>query len=469
MRTKPALWSGGLLLLTGCATFQEGAGFDEVRTLVGSRLHGKEVVWETGSEADKNAEERVHAILRDELSVDGAVQVALLKNPTLQATYQNLGVAQADVVQAGLLSNPVLTVERRFPKQALEVDVAQNFLDFFLLPLRSRIAAQAFQAARLEVSQAVLEHAFHTRSAFYTYQASLQLLDMRRSVVSATEASLEAARGQHQAGNIAVLKLQQEQALAVQAQLELAAAEAEAVEAREKLNVLMGLWGKDTHWRIVARLPDPPAAEHLPERLESVAVSQRPDLQAMRHEIEAQGRAVGLTRIEALIPELSVSSHYEREPEGEETTGPSIDLPLPIFNFGQGAVGLARARLEQTRRHYAALAIQIRSEVRASLAKMNLSRKRAQYFKDHLLPLQQTVVEQSQLFYNGMFLGVFELLQAKQAQIDAGRGYIETIRDYWLARTELESALGQELKLEMTSPAEPVPAPANSSHHHHHH
>ena len=95
-----------LLLLSGCATFDQRAGFSDVRTAVEERS-GKRVAWNLGTELDAEAAEDVRRLLAGPLTADAAIQVALLNNRGLQATYAELGVAQADVVQAGLLTNPV--------------------------------------------------------------------------------------------------------------------------------------------------------------------------------------------------------------------------------------------------------------------------------------------------------------------------------------------------------------------------
>ena len=86
-----------LVVLTGCATFDQRAGFSDVSTMVEARS-GKRVVWNLGTELDEQTAQEVRALLRDTLTADGAVQVALLNNRDLQALYAELGVAQADLV-----------------------------------------------------------------------------------------------------------------------------------------------------------------------------------------------------------------------------------------------------------------------------------------------------------------------------------------------------------------------------------
>ena len=162
-----------LLLVTGCATFDQRAGFSDVSTVVEARS-GKRVVWYRGAELGTQVDQEVRALLHDTLTVDRAVQVALLNNRDLQALYAELGVAQADLVQAGLLRNPVFDGNVRFlvgggGPAKVDLDVALDFLEIFYLPLRKRVAAARFEEAKLQVTGAVLDFAATVQAAFYRH------------------------------------------------------------------------------------------------------------------------------------------------------------------------------------------------------------------------------------------------------------------------------------------------------------
>ena len=116
-------------------------------------------------------------------------------------------------MEAGLLRNPTLGAEVRFPSHArlpIEFDVTQGFLDLFLLPARKRAAGAAFEAVKLRVTHQVLNTAAEVRASFYRAQGSAQLVDMRQNIVRATDASFDAARRLREAGNITELALANE-------------------------------------------------------------------------------------------------------------------------------------------------------------------------------------------------------------------------------------------------------------------
>ena len=155
---------------------------------------GGRVAWNQQTAEDQEVREAMQRLLQQDLTVDEAAQIALLNNRNLQATFEEIGIAQADLVEAGLLKNPVFSAEFRFPGKALEIDLIQDVLDLFILPLRKRVAESQFQAAKLRVTDAVLELWNETRSAYYTLQAAEQMLELRRSIAQATEASAESTQ-----------------------------------------------------------------------------------------------------------------------------------------------------------------------------------------------------------------------------------------------------------------------------------
>src|SRR6266699_5496137 len=298
LRKPFLLW--GTVALAGCAHVDPNPAFRELANTVHLRT-GKRVQWNRGSAGDAQAQAAVTSLLSRAFTADSAVQVALLNNRDLQATYEELGIAQADLVEAGLLRNPIFTFERRFPGQALEADLLKEFIDILLLPLRKRIAAAQFEAAKLRVGHEILKTAAEVRAAFYEHQGDQQLVDLRKTVADATERTAEAALRMHQEGNLKSLDLANEQASHAQAKIELAKAQSEAVQTREKLNKLMGAFGTQTNWTVASRLPELPGGEVSTSQLESRAIQQRLDLAAARQEFIAQARSLGIARADAIL------------------------------------------------------------------------------------------------------------------------------------------------------------------------
>lgn len=457
----------GLLLLlsaavsAGCASVPADAGLQEVRDSV-SRRSGYNVVWDSNGPDDRAIEEHVRALFAEALTADRAVEVALWNNRDLQADLAGLGIARADLLEASLPRNPVASFEIRSPSpiRPFEIAIMQTLLDLIQLPRRKRIAAAEFEQIKLATGGRVLELAAEVWRAFYEAQAAEQRLALERSVADAARASSELAQRQFKVGNITSLMLENQQALYEQAKLAVARAETERLLTRERLNRVMGTWGADTGWTIAPALPALPQEEVRPEGLESLAVEARLDLAAARAQVEAAARAVPGARLER-IGEFGFGVHIEREDSGETTTGPSVEFALPLFNQGQAAAARAHARLIQSERKFTAIAVAVRNDVRSAWQRLSAARTVAGYYIEIVLPRRQRLVTLTQLEVTGMQMGVFQLLQAKQNEVQAERESVEAQREYWLARTELERAVGGPLLLQNRKALEAAPdAPA---------
>jgi outer membrane protein, heavy metal efflux system len=431
-----------LLSVTGCASVNLSAGFPEVSAAIEERAATK-IVWNSGTELDKEAEDRLRALLGRKLTVDDAVQIAMLNNRDLQAMYTDLGLAQADLVQAGLFKNPVLDAAVLFPlsggRPDLQLGVAVSLLDALYVPLRKRVAAARFEEAKLRVTGAVLDFAAQVRTAFYVHQANEQMVELRRTIAQALAASLEVSRRLHEAGNISDLDLARDRAQAEASKVMLRAAEVDVRQSREHLNGLMGVWGDGTTWEIGARMPDIPAEPGPGPDVERVALAQSIDLSHARQRIIASGQQLGFSRAAALIPDVDLGAAAEKE--GAETwkVGPTITIPIPLFDQGQAGIARAAAEVRRARQEYYALAVRIRAAARAARDRLAGARDRALYYRDILLPLRERIVNEGQLHYNAMQIGIFQLLRDREQQIETGVDYVEALRDYWLARADLSA------------------------------
>src|SRR6266536_219881 len=407
------------VLVSGCTTLDLRAGFSEVDSMVEGRARMK-LFWNNGTELDREVGERLSKLVKGKLTAEQAAQVALLNNRELQAVYSELGVAQADLVQAGLLKNPLFDAIVTFPvtggRPDLELTAVMSFLDIFYLPLRKRVAESRFEEAKTRVAAAVLDLAGQVRSAFYEHQANEQMLELRQSIVQSLDASKELAQRLHQAGNISDLDYTRERVLLEGAKLRLRAAETASRQSRERLNILMGLWGKETGWQAEERLPEIPQEAIPIEGIERAAIEKSIDLVRARQRIAVAGEQLGLNRASALAVDLDGGARGERN-EGAWAVGPVLELPMPLFDQGQARVA------------------------RAVADRLQGARDRALYYRDIVLPLQERVVNEAQLHYNAMQLGPIELLRAREQQIEAAGAYVEALRDHWTAYSEYQQLM----------------------------
>jgi len=459
--------------LGGCTTLQPKEAFPNIAERVEERT-GAKITWNQHTDSDREVREAIETLLSRDLTADAAVQVALLNNRSLQATYEDLGIAQAELVQAGLLKNPVFSALLRFPDGGagnpnLELSVSENFIDLFALPLRKKVAAAKYESAKTRVAAEVISLANDVKQNFYLLQGSEQMLELRRSVADATAASFDAAKRLREAGNTTELDLAIEQATYGQAKLDLAQAESQNVKQREKLISLLGLWGPKSTIRVSHRLPELPVADEGLENIESLAIRQRLDLAGAMSELNATYQSLGVTKQVGFLSDAEITIAGEHDTDGSWIVGPGLSTPVPIFDTGAAQVSIAQSRVRQANQRVYALAVQVRSDARSARADLLAARERANYYRGTVVPLRQKITQQTQLQYNAMIVGVFQLLQAKRDEISAGREYIEALQDYWVARVELERAVGGRLPASAAVPSTmPAVQPVAPTHQHQH-
>ena len=432
----------------GLAREKEGA-FQGVQQSVQERS-GKTVRWQEDQAAHEQALQDVRQLLRKPLTVDTAVQIALLNNRSLQATFEGIGLSAADLLEATTIPNPRIDLAVRFPDKPpsgtyIDYNAAIDFLSIIMIPLKKRVAKDQLEATALRVADDTLELVKQVKSAFYSLQASQQLLKRFKLIVDANAASLDLAQRQHEAGNIKDLALAQQQASYSLSRLDLATSEAEIRRNREKLNRLLGLWGADIDWQIAGELREVPSSDIPMTALERLAISQRFDLQADYLQVTSQVKNLGLTKSFRLAGALDFGVNSERETDSQTRTGPTFAIELPIFNQGQARIARGEAALRQSQDKFEALAVDVRSQIRELRDELTSKREIARFYQDELLPGQRRILNESLLNYNAMDIGNFELFTTKAEEASTEREYVNAVRDYWITRAELERAVGGNL------------------------
>jgi outer membrane protein TolC len=454
-------------LLGGCVAHGTAGDQGSVRHLVRERtqLELPKVKLPAAS-IDADAER----LLGQPLTLDAAVRIALLNNRELRAQLVGLGVARGQLVQASALPNLSFEAQlgistRDSSDRHWELGAGFDLSQLLLRGARRGVAEAELSLARIEAAGATLDLAYQVRLAYYDAQAAVQELELLRATQRAYAAGAETAQALHDAGNLTDLDLATERAAEQSAQLELEQAEADALDARERMNVLLGLFGHDTAWKLAGPLPDPEPDLGDLQRLETRAIQASLELMGTRARLEAAARRVGLTETAGWLPQLELGAHAEQE-DGGWSVGPAVHGSLPLFDRQQGNVISQQAELDALRESYTAAAIGIRAAIRSARTRAQASERRVRKYREALLPLREQVMQQTLREYNAMQIGVFHLLQARREQLLASRAYVRTLLEHWQARATLDQLLAGRLAGTLATdraPARTAPAGAAST------
>ena len=444
---RPLVAAVSAFVLAGCASTAVTDNFTSVRQLAQERL-GADVKWLTTDDARQQAQADVDALLAAPLGADGAVRISLAYSPALQAMLYEGAANSASATQSARLPNPVFAFERLVRNEGgardLELTRTLSFsvLDLLLLPSRLRLADYQQQTTRLILATNVVQAASETRQAWVSAVAAQQSVLYFQQVKATADASAELARRMQAVGNFSKLQRAREQAFAADAVARLARANQSARSSREALIRALGLNEQQAAaLKLPDRLPDLPVAPKDEATVAAIAMDQRLDVRMARGNLEFVARELGLTRITSVVNALEVGVVRKSETGLAPQKGFHLSVALPLFDFGDARRTRAQATYMAAFNGAAQLAVDASSQVRENYGAYRTAYDVAKHYRDEIVPLRRSIAEENILRYNGMLIGVFELLADSREQIASVVQAIEAQRDFWVADAALQATL----------------------------
>ncbi|GAB4236533.1 MAG: TolC family protein [Chlamydiales bacterium] len=430
-----------LPLLSGCCrvSLNPSRSYEDVKQNVLQRT-GQEIYWQNH---DPEFIYCLESYLEHPLTFEDMVQITLLNNYKLQAAYQLLGVAQAQVVQAHLLKNPLFGLSLRYENlvkgaNIIEMGLVQNILDILLKPVKIRLARIEREQVKQEIAGLVIETIAEAKMAYIHYQTSRHILDMKKQLLEAAEASFDGAKRLRQAGNLTELFLVQQQSLYEEIKIDVSEWESIVYSARQDLNTLMGLWGCFTHWEAAGSLPEVTEVQYDLDEVERCALENSLNLQIKKEEIRATAARYKIQTAETVFPEMFLGPDSEKEADNTWYVGPAISLAIPIFDTGKARISEGHFEVARLCNEYIDLAINIRASARKLAFNLNQSYFQYDWFEKALIPISETTTTQALLQVNAMQIGVFELLDMKKKEIMTKQRAFSYYEMFWRNKAELE-------------------------------
>lgn len=462
-----AATTAATLLLAGCASFSSDGGFEPVSRLTKERIGLPVSAQRTDADA-QTARSRVAQLLEAPLTAESAVEIALLNNRGLQAKFSELGIAEADLVRAGRLRNPSFSFGRMRAGGDVEIERAVLFdvLGLLTMPVAREVGQRRFEQAQVQAAHDAVGLAADVRRAYFDAVAAQELVKFFQQVKETADISHELAQRMLQAGNFNKLAQMREQAFRADAAAQLARVQHQALAERERLTRALGLQGEQRNFRLPERLPDLPKEAAEPRQAQQAAMDQRLDVQMARRAAEATARSLGLTRATRVVNVLDAAYKNRSETGNPRANGYEIELELPLFDFGATRMARAEAVYMQAVHRTAEVAVNAQSEVREAYSAYRTAYDLARHYRDEVVPLRQRISEENLLRYNGMLISVFELLADAREQVAGVTGYVQALRDFWVAQTNLQTAMtaGSPGASTLSRPAAATGAPAAGGH-----
>lgn len=453
--------AASVLILAGCASIDFDQAISSANQTTGSFTGGKLELNRTAQQNDARAKLAAD-LLAKPLSSDDAVQLALANSPAVQTMLAQSWADMSAANQAARISNPIFTFERVTFKDELELGRLLSFglLDLLTLPRRFAIAQSQIAQSQVQLSASVVEQVTQTRQTWVRAVAAGQVLQYTNQINTAAEASSELAKRMQQVGNFNKLQRARQQVFYADSIARLAAAQHGALAAREELVRQLGLTDAQANqMKLPDRLPDLPKDARTPELVSSTATDQRLDVKLARGQLDAAGKAQGLSLLTSLVDvELGIirSTTFDNGASVGKAfakRGYEVGIRLPIFDWGNAKRDAMNAQSLAAANRYESTVRSATSQLRESYSAYRTAYDVGRHYRDEVVPLRKTVAEENMLRYNGMLIGVFELLADTRDQIGSVIAAINAYQQFWLADAALSASMtGKPIAVMMATP-----------------
>lgn len=381
------------------------------------------------------------------LSLEDAPAHAIRHNPQLQAAALKIDEARGRLLGAGRLQNPEFdfsfSQNVRSPERAFEAGFMQRFPVTSRLHLEKRITRSQLLAAEAELRDARRRLGAEVRAAAIRYVALAAQRALREQQLTTSREQAEFVQKRVGTGEASVVDATQLDLEAEQLRVEIVQLETQRAVLAGELRTLLGVPATQSV-QITGTLGTP---GKIPAR--GAGVITRPDLEAAQHQANAAREAVSLARArkwEDVGAGLTATAERaEDAPDGfsnDYFVGFRVSVPFPLWNQNQGAIAEAAATAARVEKEKSALAFAIRSEAEAARGEMAVLAKLIGQMDSSLLPKAAALEEQVRGAYTAGQTPVTEVLRARGRSLELSQRRIDVLRDFHLAKTRWEAALG---------------------------
>ena len=436
-----------VLGVSGCASYNLNQGLDRVNRDVSSFTQSELNLAKNKEDRDKRLAATTQ-LLAKPVGQKEAVQLLLANSPAFQALLAQNWAEAASAAQSGRISNPTFAFESAVMGTETELNRFLTFglLDLITLPQRSAIAKDRVEQAQIRMSAEVVDQVTRVRQSWVRAVAAAQSYNYADQVLASAEASAELARRMESVGNFNKLTRARHQAFYADAATQLANAKQVALLRREELIRLLGLDEAQAKQLVLPeRLPSLPKQPMTPEDVAKQVSQERLDIQQAKAALNAAAKAQGLNRVTSLTDiELSVrrgSVSDSSTSTNSSRRGYEVGVKLPIFDWGDMQRDIMSAQTLAAANQLEATVRSAGSSLRENYAAYRTAYDLSRHFKEEVIPLRKVISEENVLRYNGMLIGVFELLADSRDQIGAVISAIAAEQQFWLTDAALQATL----------------------------
>jgi outer membrane protein TolC len=433
-----------MFFAAGCASVHTKEERHNIKSFAAERTDA-EIIWQQTEEDAKIINEGIERLLAEGLTRENAVKIALLNNHKLQSAFEEIGIAKADLVQSGLLRNPIVSTFFKIPigggSTGLEFEGVLSLLDLWQIPPRKKIAASRLETVILKVYEEIMNTAVEAKRFYDEYVFLSYTRDEMERIKDETDNLKDQIEYRGRFGFSGELDIKRANIAALEQEIEYINIETSLQLARMNLNRIMGFLPDRMDYDIIKEIPKDIDLPSDISTLIDKAFSNRLDLKITELKIKEASDLIGL-QYRSIIRDLEAGLSYEKEPEGGEFITPSLRLSIPFFDTNQAQIAKAEFILRQAIKEFQEIKLRIRENVIANFKKLKESRQKVYIIKEQIIPAQKEAVQFAERYFNAMQLNLLHLIEARMDLFKSQKRLFEAMREQRRLELELEKAIG---------------------------
>ncbi len=438
-KIKTMMIALAILTLTACASIPQDGGVSHVQEKL-DRVYDEPINLPVLGEESLMSRAQIEQILSQPVSLKDAERLSIEVNPMVKVKLGQVGIAEADYAQAGRIENPSISYER-YSSDDYSASVLFDIGGVFLMPLKRKLEARKLENSRYQAAADVMAHIGETRNAWINAVAERHQTELVARALQSVETSHNLIRQMSALGHSGMMEASQSELILSELKTRLTRQRLVEGAARENLIRQLGLWGSQARaLQIPNRLPKMPKQALKIEAVEQQAIAGRLDVQMAKFNLEGMAANLKLTRLNPFLSALELGPATEAA-DGHAERGFEIELRLPIFDAGGIQSRKVKIMFQQAQAQAEFTVLSAASLAREALAAYRSSWEIARHIEDRVIPIRRSISAQQLLQYNGMLISVFDLLNDLRDATMTEAEYVNALRDFWLADSNLQQAL----------------------------
>src|SRR5574344_448259 len=382
------------------------------------------------------------------ITLDEAINIAIEKNPTLQAQKTKLTVNDAQIITARLFQNPKIMTDLGFAESTYRVGLEQTIELGGKIKNRVKVAKGQKEVTETQIITSLLDLRSNVRISYIQLYNLQQKIIAMNEILSTTQRLVDIAKRQEKAGDIANLDVLQTEIVMLKTRNELEQTKLELNTAIDNFSLAVG---ENFDRNILLQSPKLDKTIYKNTTSMNVlngyveeAYTLRPEIRTLQKNIEVENKKIALAKAQR-IPDVSlgVGPDFAKD-NGKNKGGVFVlaSINIPLFDRQQGVIKESQAKIEQYKKEIESQKLLISQEIKNSYFGIINNETSIKIYETELLPKSQTVLNMSELSFKEGKTNILIPLNSQDAYITTKLGYIQTLTEYEKSLSNFERAMG---------------------------